>query len=168
MTTDHANGTPLSPEASAMLDALAPASKPQSALARLSAQDRAMIEGWNFDALAENFAKAHLAFIAQSEQTQRAMQLGAVARLALAHLLARHHRGLVDQHGHAVDLGCAIALESQWAPLLPSASPLVDVIPLDAKGAPWTSPAQGAIAVLDVKVTAAAAVVVPPAPEKAT
>lgn len=146
---DHANGTPAVPMPE----------PPRSALSQLSAQDRAQIEAWGRDALAENFARAHLTAYAANQQTQMANHLGALARLALAHVLARYHRGLVDQHGHAVSLGMDIALESQWAALLPGDAPNVDVIALDAKGAPWTSPQQGKVAVLRVSVSAAPVVV---------
>lgn len=149
MTDDKTNGTPVRE----MLEDSA-LQRPPSALAALPPAVAAQINSLSKPALAEALAGHVLAQFGPRLQAEQAQ--AALARLAVAHLVARQHRGLVDGNGRAVDLGTTIALTSDASKLLPHETPLVHLTPIGGDGEPWKGPQAGPLVAIDVKVEAPA------------
>ena len=99
-----------------------------SALAMLSPQDRAAVASMSRAALEENFVRGQLAAQAFAGEASK-------LRLVIAHLLAKHHRGLLGPDGKPVELAATVRFADTVA-VLPSEFPSVPVTWLDANGAP--------------------------------
>ena len=118
-------------------------------LATLSPKERAELAGMGRTVLEENFLRANAVAAMQAQQAQ-------LARLALAHLLAKHHRGLLGADGKPVELVVDLRF-ADTVGRLPAEFPLVHVVPLDANGLPLTvsGPAHGVSVRVEAVPTAA-------------